>query len=243
MKKITVLLIAFVSSFLTAQESDPSDTTKKETSFVIMPIHNSVAGFSNVFLGSISLKPKTNLTFYSVFWNNPNFGNLNSGSDLFLETGVGLGFKLFDDKLYVNPTLGFGHGKFMSNGTGTTIGEAIIPSVLVLYNTKRFELDSYLALYKSFRRGGDITRDLVLNWIIPGYKITENISAGAFYEQFVQVRTSDDLHESSIYQWLGGYVKLTLKNHIWFRFAAGGNLDTGLGTANEFYKVQAFIPL
>lgn len=245
-KVINMLLIVFVLTYGVAQAQETEEVKeeeKKKTSFVIMPIHNSVAGFSNVFLGTTELKKNLNFTFYSVFWNNPNFGNLNTGSDLFLETGVGLGFKLANDKLYINPTLGFGHGKFLSNGTGTTIAEGIIPSVLVLYNTDKFELDSYLALYKSFRRGGDVTRDLILNWIVPGYKISDRFSLGVFYEQFVQVRRTDDLAEKSIYQWLGGYAKLKLDNGIWFRFAAGPNLATDLGTAKEFYKVQAFIPL
>lgn len=245
MKKIITLSILCVfTQFIMAQEMEhKEEKEKKKTSFVIMPIHNSVAGFSNVFLGTTELKKNLNFTFYSVFWNNPNFGNLNTGSDLFLETGVGLGFKLANDKLYINPTLGFGHGKFLSDGSETTIAEGIIPSVLVLYNSGKFELDSYLALYKSFRRGGGVTRDLVLNWIIPGYKVSDRFSLGAFYEQFVQVRRSDDLAEKSIYQWLGGYVKLSLDNGIWFRFAAGPNLSTDLGTSKEFYKVQAFILL
>ena len=243
MKKIITTIVFFICAILVnAQETSEKETTPN-SSFVIMPIHNSVAGFSNVFLGSVSINPKLNVTFYSVFWNNPSFGNLNTGSDLFLETGVGLGFKLLDDKLYVNPTLGFGHGKFLSNGTKTLIGEGIIPNVLVLYNTEKFELDSYLSLYKSFRRGGDITRDLLLNWIVPGYKVSKTFSFGAYYEQLVQVRRTDDLFENSIYQWLGAYVKVSLKNHIWFRLAAGANLDTTLGTSNEFYKIQAFIPL
>ena len=139
MKKIITTIVFFICAILVnAQETSEKETTPN-SSFVIMPIHNSVAGFSNVFLGSVSINPKLNVTFYSVFWNNPSFGNLNTGSDLFLETGVGLGFKLLDDKLYVNPTLGFGHGKFLSNGTKTLIGEGIIPNVLVLYNTEKFE--------------------------------------------------------------------------------------------------------
>jgi hypothetical protein len=216
---------------------------QKKTSFVIMPIHNSVAGFSNVFLGNIELSKKVNFTFYSVFWNNPNFGNLNTGSDLFLETGVGLGFKLANNKLYINPTLGFGHGKFLSGGDQTTIGEGFIPSVLVLYNSKRFELDSYFALYQSLRKRSGNSRDLMLNWVVPGYKISKRFSLGAYYEQFAQTRTSDDSPEKNIYQWTGGYVKLSLDSGVWFRFAAGRNLATELGTGEEFYKIQAFIPL
>ncbi|WP_346882463.1 DUF6733 family protein [uncultured Algibacter sp.] len=241
MKKLAIIAFALLMQVTQAQEMKSDEKEKKKTSFVIMPIHNSVAGFSNVFLGSYELDEKKNLTFYSVFWNNPSFGGL-TGSDLFLETGVGLGFKL--DKWYINPTLGFGHGKFLSNSTETTVGEAFIPSVLVLYNSKRFELDSYLSLYKSFRKGnGDATRDLLLNWIVPGYKVNDHFSFGAFYESFSQIRTESGENEKHIYQWLGGYVKATLNNGVWFRFAAGPNLATDLGTSKEFYKIQAFIPI
>ncbi len=240
MKKLVIIALVLMTQITFAQELK-EESEKKKTSFVIMPIHNSVAGFSNVFLGNYELDEKKNLSFYSVFWNNPSFGG-NTGSDLFLETGVGIGFKL--DKWYVNPTLGFGHGKFMSNSTETTIGEAIIPSVLVLYNSGRFELDTYLAWYKSFRKGnGDGTRDLVLNWIIPGYKVSDHFSFGVFYESFQQTRTADGEHEDYIYQWLGGYVKATMNNGIWFRLGAGPNLGTDLGTSKEFYKIQAFIPI
>jgi len=224
-------------------EITESKETKKSsnTNFILMPIHNSVAGFSNVFLGSIGLSKNVNFTFYSVFWNNPSFGNFNSGSDLFLETGIGLGFKL--GNLYVNPTLGFGHGKFLSGGTETVIGDGFIPSLGVLYNTRHFELDAYIALYKAFRKRGNTSRDLLLNWVAPGYKVNKRVSLGAYYEQFAQVRNSDESPEKSIYQWMGGYVKLSLDNGVWFRFAAGPNLATDLGTGEEFYKIQAFIPL
>lgn len=238
MKRIIFLTALLFSIIGWSQE----EKKEKKTSFVIMPIHNSVAGYNNVFLGSLELKDNLNLTFYSIFWNNPNFGNLQTGSDLFLETGVGLGFTAAKGKWYINPTLGFGHGKFLSGGTETRLAEGVIPSVFTVYNSGRFELEAYLAYYKNIRDLGN-SRDLLLNWIIPGFKITNHFSAGAFYEQFTQVQTDDNLYEDTIYQFLGAYAKLSLKNGIWFRLAAGPNLATDLGTSKEFYKVQAFIPL
>ncbi len=175
-----------------------------------------------------------------MFWNNPNFGNLNSGSYLFLETGVGLGFNV--GKWYINPTLGFGHGKFLSGGTETRIAEGLIPNILILYNSGRFELEVYSAYYKNIRDMGD-SRDLLLNWIIPGVKLTDHFSMGAFYEQFSQIQTDNNLNEKSIYQFMGGYVKFRLNNGVWFRLAAGPNLSIDLGTSKEFYKIQAFIPI
>lgn len=237
MKKVIIAAILLMSSMVFSQEKE-----EKKTSFAIMPIHNSVAGFNNVFLGSVELKENLNLTFYSIFWNNPTFGNLNSGSDLLLETGVGLGFTVAKGKWYINPTLGFGSGKFLSGATETRLAEGVIPSVLTIFNHKRFELEAYIAYYKNIRDEGN-SRDLLLNWVIPGFKVTKHFSAGAFYEQFTQLRTDDNLNEKAIYQFTGGYVKLTMNNGVWFRLAAGPNLATSLGTSKEFYKVQAFIPI
>ncbi len=240
MKKLLIVSLIVLSQWMYAQEE--KEKKERNTSFALMPIHNSVAGFNNVFLGTIDLKPKLKLTFYSIFWNNPNFGNLNSGSDLFLETGVGLGIVANKGKWYINPTLGFGHGKFLSGGTETRLAEGIIPSIFTVYNSGRFELEAYIAWYKNIRDEGN-SRDLLLNWIIPGYKVNDTFSFGAFYEQFTQVRTDDGLHEDTIYQFMGGYIKVNVKKGIWFRLAAGPNLATDLGTAKEFYKVQAFISL
>ena len=204
-----------------------------------MPIHNSGAGFNNVFLGSFELKPKTNLTFYSVFWVNPSFGN--QGKDLFLETGVGLGFASKDGKLYVNPSLGFGHGKLLSNTAGTKIAESVIPSLFLVYNSGRFEFETYHAYYMSLRGEGN-SQDLMLNWVIPGYKVSKHFSFGGFYEHLGQTRV-DNGDTKTLYQFLGGYVKATLNNGVWFRFAAGPNISNDKLNANEFYKIQAFIPL
>lgn len=236
MKKSIILLFVLSFTLITAQEKK---TEKTKTSFAIMPIHNSGAGFNNVFLGSFELKPKTNLTFYSVFWVNPSFGN--QGKDLFLETGVGLGFASKDGKLYVNPSLGFGHGKLLSNTAGTKIAESVIPSLFLVYNSGRFEFETYHAYYMSLRGEGN-SQDLMLNWVIPGYKISKHFSFGGFYEHLGQTRV-DNGDTKTLYQFLGGYVKATLNNGVWFRFAAGPNISNDKLNANEFYKIQAFIPL
>ncbi len=243
-KQILILATAFLGIYNgTSQESEKVEKKEKNTSLVIMPIHNSVAGFSNVFLGTSEINKKTNFTFYSIFWTNPNFGTPAAGSDLWLETGVGLGFKL--NKWYINPGLGLAHGKFLSGGKETLIGEGVIPKVLALYSNDVFEFETYVAYYKAARKGSSdaITKDYLLNWIAPGVKFNKRVSMGAFYEQFVRTRTTDNLNEQSVYQWLGGYVKIALNNHIWFRVAAGPNLFTDSGTSKEFYKVQAFIPI
>lgn len=238
MKKIflTITILIFSLKSFTQEEKTPKET---KTTFAIMPIHNSGAGFNNVFLGSFELKPRTNLTFYSVFWVNPSFGN--QGKDLFLETGIGLGFASKNGKLYVNPSIGFGHGKLLSNTAGTKIAESFIPSLFVIYNSGKFEFETYHAYYMSLRGEGS-SQDLMLNWVIPGFKVNKHFSFGGFYEHLGQTRV-DTGDTKTLYQFLGGYVKATLNNGVWFRFAAGPNISNDNLNANEFYKIQAFIPL
>ncbi len=237
MKKTIALIItvALISIESFAQEKKE---TENKTSFVIMPIHNSGAGFNNVFLGSHQIKPKTNLTFYSVFWVNPSFGN--QGKDLFLETGAGLGFVLDEGKLYLNPSLGFGHGKLLSGAAETRLAESVIPSIFMVYNNGMFEFEAYTAYYKSLRGEGN-SQDLLLNWVIPGIKVSKKFSFGAFYERLGQSRV-DNGTPKALYEFLGGYVKTTLNNGVWFRFAAGPNISNELNS-KEFYKIQAFIPI
>ncbi len=237
MKKSILLLFIISISFISYAQEEKKKESK--TTFAMMPIHNSGAGFNNVFLGTYELKPRTNLTFYSVFWVNPSFGN--QGKDLFLETGVGLGFASKNGKLYVNPSIGFGHGKLLSNTAGTKIAESFIPSVLAFYNSGKFEFETYHAYYMSMRGEGN-SQDLMLNWVIPGYKVSKHFSFGAFYEHLGQARV-DNGDTKTLYQFLGGYVKATLNNGVWFRFAAGPNVSNDMLNADEFYKIQAFIPL
>ena len=236
MKNLYIITLISLFFTLTVNAQDKKET---KTTFAIMPIHNSGAGFNNVFLGSYELKPRKNLTFYSVFWVNPSFGN--QGKDLFLETGIGLGFTSKNKKWYFNPSLGFGHGKLLSQAAGTKIAESIIPSALLAHNSGRFEFEAYAAYYKSLRGEGS-SQDLLLNWVIPGYKVNKYFSFGAFYEYLGQTRV-DKGDTAALYQFLGGYVKATLNNGVWFRFAAGPNIAKDKINSNEFYKIQAFIPI
>ncbi|WP_075340900.1 DUF6733 family protein [Tenacibaculum agarivorans] len=238
MKK-SILLITFLIISIVSSRAQNNEEKKSKTTFAIMPIHNSGAGFNNVFLGSYELKPRKKLTFYSVFWVNPSFGN--QGKDLFLETGIGLGFASKDGKLFVNPSLGFGHGKLLSQTAGTKIAESFIPSVLALYHSGRFEFETYHAYYMSLRGEGS-SQDLMLNWVIPGIKVSDSFSLGGFYEHLGQTRV-DTGDTKTLYQFLGGYVKATLNNGVWFRFAFGPNISNDNLNADEFYKIQAFIPI
>jgi len=221
MKKISITIIAifFAASFLTAQEEEKE---KKKATFATQ---------------------NYDITIYSIFWTNTSFGNLESGSDLLLETGVGLGFKLFDNKLYLNPSLGISHGKFSSNSNATKIGEGLVPNIYVNYHDRLFDFEGYLAYYKSIREDDDIvTKDFLLHWMAPGINVGSRVVLGAYYESFGITRQEDG-DPLLIYQWLGGSVKLKFDKGISFRFSAGATLNTDAGTSDEFYKVAAFIPL
>ena len=115
-----------------------------------------------------------------------------------------------------------------------------MPSILALYNQGRFEFEFYLAYYKSLRKAGPVTRDFILNWVAPGVKVSKHLSVGAFYEQFLLTRVTEG-EPTSIYQWLGGYVKVPVGKGHSVRFASGKNLFSKNGTGEEFYKISVFL--
>ena len=243
MKKIFILCISFCFFYA---KSNAQDKEQKKTHFAVKIIQNSVAGFSPLFVGSFETNKNFDITFYSMFWTNTSFGNLESGSDQLLETGVGLGFKLFDKKMYLNPGIGFAHGKFFSTVGGTLVGEAVIPNTFVAYHNSILDIEAYIAYYKALRNRDDIsTRDLFLFWAAPGVNVSDRLVLGGFFEELAFMGLEDDsIPEKNIqvYRFLGGSLKLKLDNGIAFRFSAGANLVTDVGASDEFYKVSAFIP-
>ncbi len=238
MKRIilnTTILLLFASVAF-------SQEIENKATFATKISQNSAAGFYPIFFGNFETKKGYDITTYSIFWNNTAFGNPESGSDLLVEVAAGVGFKLFNNKLYANPSLGFAIGKFLSNSPGTKVGEGIIPSIYLNYGDDLFDFEGYLAYYKSIREDDNIqTRDFVLNWLAPGIKINKRVVIGAFYETLDNTRTEGG-PEALLYQWLGGSVKLKFDNGIAFRMSAGPNLNTDAGLADEFYKTSVFIP-
>ncbi len=243
MKKIICTLCAITYGLLSTYAQE--EKKEKKATFATQIIHNSVAGFYPIFLGNFETNKRFDVTIYSIFWTNPSFGNLASGSDLLLETGVGLGFKLLNKALYLNPSLGISHGKFSSNVSGTRIGEGLVPNVYAAYNKGLFDFEGYVAYYKSLRDSDAIvTKDYLLNWVAPGINLGSRVVLGGYYESFGITRQEDVSNGAvNIYQWLGGTIKLKFDKGINFRISAGATLSTDVGTSDEFYKVAAFIPL
>ncbi len=244
MKKIIILLIAVSFQYSTLQAQEEK---KKKANLAVKVIQNSQAGFSPLFVGSFETNKNFDITFYSMFWTNTAFGNVQSGSDQLLETGIGLGFKLMGGNLFLNPGVGFGHGKFFSDVGGTLIGEAVIPNTFVAYHDAIFDIEAYIAYYKSLRDRDDIsTRDLFLFWAAPGINVSDRVVLGGFFEELAFMNLEDDNgtdENIQVYRFLGGSVKLKLDNGLAFRFSAGANLVSDVGASDEFYKVSAFIPL
>ncbi|WP_062057655.1 DUF6733 family protein [Aquimarina longa] len=243
MKKLIIIVVAlFIQNCVQAQEKKE----KKKTTFATKIIQNSVAGFSPIFFGNFETNKSFDITMYSVFWTNTSFGNPEKGSDQLLETGVGLGFKLLDGKMYLNPGIGFGHGKFFSDAKGTKVGESIIPNTFVAYHDNIFDVEAYIAYYKSIRDTDNTSsKDLFLFWAAPGINVSKRLVVGGFFEELAFMNLeNDDVNKSiQVYRFLGASVKVKLDNGIAFRFSGGANLVTDVGASDEFYKVSAFIPL
>lgn len=239
-KTLIITLFLFLVNITYGQEIN--NEKKKKATFATKIIQNSVAGFYPIFFGNFETNKNFDITMYSIFWTNGAFGNLETGSDLLFEIAAGVGFKVLDDKLYLNPSIGFANGNWLSNSTGTKIGEGIIPSIYINYNDAIFDFEGYLSLYKSMREDDNIvTKDVVLNWLAPGVKVGNRVVLGAFYET-LDITRNEGGPNLQIYQWLGGSLKLKFDKGIAFRVSAGSTLNTDLGYADEFYKVSAFIP-
>ncbi len=229
-----------VTDSMTAPQED-GEQEKLPATFAVQVLQNNAAGFYPLVLGSFGLNSKLSFTYYGVFWTNPAFGTQESGGDLWFEYGAGLGFKAANDRLFLNPSLGFTNGKFLSGGSQNVIGDGIVPSLFALFNEGRFETEFYLSYYKSLRSEGPVTQDFVLNWVLPGVRINDHFALGGHYEQFVNTRVTGG-DPASVYQWLGGYLRMTAGKGYSLRISAGKNLYEG-PIAPEFYKISVFLPL
>ena len=228
----------------TKEEGSEDDQTKEEPkkgSIAVNFLTNSFAGFHPAIFGNFPLKSGRPLTFYAVYWTNPAFGNTDTGTDFWFEHGVGTVFKAFNNNLIINPSLGFSHGKLLSGSEGGVVGDGIIPSVFLLHDSERFNVQFYLAYYKSLRSGG-VSKDFVFNWVNPSVKLSKFFSVGLYYEQFVNTRDGDTGNSAtSINQWVGGSVRFSTRGGHSLMIALGKNFsDVGAG---EFHKISAFMPI
>ncbi len=239
-----ILLISATASAYGQRDTVPLPPS---SSFGITFTMENAFGFYPVVYGSLGLSEGIDFTYYGALWTNPSFGfpQTTFSSDLWLENSVGLGFKAMDGIAYINPSLGFTHGKFLSGGDQSVAFEGIVPSLALYFKPGNWESEIYFSLYQHLRNEvtdpiNRSTADFIFYWITPGYRISDRFALGVHFEGLF-LKFGDASFDSS-YQWLGPYIKFISNKKYEFRFMAGPNLKKGI-YADEFYKLTTNIPL
>ncbi|MCB0642323.1 MAG: hypothetical protein KDC44_11820, partial [Phaeodactylibacter sp.] len=167
-KVVTLFLLCFGMQTAIAQ----SDTlpAKNPGTFLVQIKQDNALGFYPGVFGSLGINPDLDFTFYAVFWTNPTFGTASAGTNLWTETGIGLGLPALDGSLYFNPSLGFTHGNLQSGNAQGVIGEGVAPSLLILYLEDRFEAEGFFIYYKNLRSDNPNPVDYIIYWLYPGIR-------------------------------------------------------------------------
>jgi len=233
---LCVVLCLGLNAFAQQDEKVPS-------TFTLVLNQDNVFGFYPAVFGSFGLNDKLSLTYYGIFWTNPSYGSLSDGADLWLETGVGLSFTAFNDQLIINPSLGLTHGKLLSADVQGAIGEGLVPNLAMFLFEDLFEAEGFVAYYKALNTKGAFAGDFVLYWLMPGVKITKNVSLGLHYEAYSQTKSYETSVETgNWYTAIGGYLKFTVKDTYSFRFSAGKNTEAEEIYSPQFYKLNVVVP-
>lgn len=236
-------LIKTIFFFLSVTVAVTAQKEKQASTFSIVLNQDNAFGFYPYIQGSFGINAKSSFTFYGILWTNPGFAqgitpNPQLGSDLWLEAGAGYSFNTLNDKLFLNPSLGLTHGKLLSGGT-TKVAEGIVPSLFALFNDGTWEMEFFSAYYQ-YLRNGPANSSYFLGWIYPGYIVNKNVSLGVHLENFSSFAGGAS---TTLYQWVGGYVKFTVADRYTFRLSAGGNTISQNYYSKEYYKLTSVIPL
>lgn len=247
MKKSIFVFVIFLSFYLNSYTQSESYPSVKQSSFGVTLHMENASGFYPVVYGSLGLTSKLDFTFYGVFWTNPSFGlpQTTFSSDLWLENSFGLGFHALNGDVYINPALGFTHGKFLSGGDESVMFEGIVPSLSLYFSPGKMDTEVYFSYYTNLRDEvtdfvNRSTAGMIFYWITPGFWVSNRVSIGAHFES-INFKFGEGKFES-YYQWLGPYIKFRTTGHHEFRFMAGPNLKEGF-YAKEFYKLTTNINL
>ena len=232
----------FLFSLFSLQVFAQDTITKVPSTFSIAINQDNAFGFYPAVHGSFELNDQVSLTYYGNFWTNPSYGTLVSGTDLWLEMGLGVSMAALEDRILINPSIGTTHGQLLSGSTQGEAFEGLVPSLTLFYLDDRFEGEVFASYYLALKNLGDSSGDYVLYWILPGVVLSPNISLGLHYESFVNTRISQG-ETSTLYQWFGGYFKFIVNDKYTFRFSAGTNVADNLIYSEQFYKLNVFIPL
>lgn len=240
MKKLLFFHALFFFDFLVYAQNN--ENSERPSTFSVSMSQENAFGFYPAVYGSFGLNESMDFTYYGIFWTNPSFGlpQTSFSSDLWLESGIGVGFDALNGTAYINPSLGFTHGKFLSGGSEGIVFDGVVPSVIAYFYPGSFDGEIYIGYYQHLREQSSNTYDLLLYWIYSGIWVSDKISAGIHYEglfiNFAQTKL-----ESS-YQWLGLYFKISSGGKYTFRLSGGPNLKEGI-YSSEFYKLSVLIPL
>lgn len=241
------LALAILLFPLSAFAQEATDTTSRPPTFGITLTMENAFGFYPVIYGTQGLSPSLDLTYYGALWTNPSFGfpQTTFSSDLWLENSFGIGFNALNGNAYINPAIGFTHGKFLSGGDESVAFEGIVPSLSLYFYPGRMDTEVYLSLYRHLRDEvtdpvNRSTAGMIFYWITPGIWISDAVSIGVHHEG-LYLKFGEGSFDSS-YQWIGPYIKLRTAGRYDFRFMAGPNLKEGV-YAKEFYKLTTNIPL
>ena len=247
MKNFYLISLIVILPCLGYGQEEEATTETRASTFGISLIQENAFGFYPVVYGSIGLSDQIDFTFYGAFWTNPSFGfpQTTFSSDLWLENSFGIGFPAFGGNAYINPSLGFTHGKFLSGGDQSVAFEGIVPSLSLYFTPGKMDTEIFIGLYQHLRDEvtdpiNRSTADFLFYWLTPGFWVGNNVSIGAHYEA-LYLKFGEGDYESS-YQWLGPYIKLRVNDKFEVKFAAGPNLKEGV-YADEFYKLSTNIPL
>ncbi|MDH3244797.1 MAG: hypothetical protein OEM26_09290 [Saprospiraceae bacterium] len=246
LRKLNPVIMMVLLPFMAYSQDSESTGIRPSTFGVTLTMENAF-GFYPVIYGSVGLSSSLDLTFYGAMWTNPSFGfpQTTFSSDLWLENSFGIGFNALGGNAYINPALGFTHGKFLSGGDESVAFEGIVPSLSLYFYPDKFESEIYFSLYQHLRDEvtdpvNRSTADFLFYWITPGYQVSNVVSLGVHYEGVFLKFGKGDFE--SAYHWLGPYLKLRINNKYDYRFAAGPNLKEGV-YSSEWYKLTANIPL
>ena len=245
MKIVYLVIIMSLISF-TGISQETSDNERPSTFSLSLSMENAFGFYPAVF-GSFGLNSSSDFTYYGMFWTNPSFGLPSStySSDLWLEHGFGLGFDALGGYAYINPSLGFTHGKFLSGGSESVVFDGIVPSIMFYYYPGSFTTEVYIGLYQHLRDESDgaNTFDFFYYYTYPGISLSDHIAIGVHYEGLFLSYAKGGLESS--YQWLGPFIKITESEKFSFRISGGANLADNINYpySKDFYKLSVLIPL
>lgn len=221
MKKSLLYLCLLVLPFQLLSQEEPAESAPE--TFTIVLSQDNAFGFNPSLYGSFGIGKDgswdgISFTYYNIFWTNPSYGTLIDGSDLWLETGVGIGLSALSGKVYVNPSIGLTHGKLLSDSPRGSFAEGIVPSISATFNDGRLEGEVFFAYYKALKNNGSNSGDYLLYWILPGVRVSKRVSLGMHYERFDRIRHGRG--ETNTPGW-AGISNLTSATVIFFAFLPG----------------------